>query len=491
MQARTVLERALKGSGVVSLVATLQFVVAFVAQMALARILAPEVFGQFAFVLLVLGLVTSCRSIQAGEFLVYRKDDRKEAYFTVFTIDLILSVITTAVVAMAAGPIMAVAGRPELAPALRLAILSCLILPLGVTGAVFHREVDFVRTGICQVAGILTGPVLKVVLALHGFGIYSLIIGELARQGLEMSIMWFMAPLRPRFALDYRLLREAMAFSLPITLSSLLVYYYWKVDDFIVGRFLGMEQLGFYWLAFRIPEYLFTLRFHFVPIVFASFARLETTEHRHQAFALLTKLTMLVVFPAALVSMVFGDDLIGLVFGSRWLPAAPAFKLLMLTCALRVATSYSGDLFKVSGRTWIFPIISGVNAVLLTIGVYTFTLWLGITGTALGVLTMITLSLVFTEWILWRWFSLSLCRLMLGPVAALTAATVVGTLAYRCMPPGELAARLASTLSGGAAPWAHAPRMLRVLGDRLPGLDRLVRLCERRDRQQMNTEVPR
>src|SRR5581483_3965650 len=96
------------------------------------------------------------------------------------------------------------------------------------------------------------------------------------------------------------------------------------------------------------------------------FARLDDPEDRKQTFCRLTRMTATVLFPMALVALVHGDTVITVIFGARWAPATPAFQLLMLTGALRLSTSYAGDMFKVSGRTWVFPLTSVVNAVLLT-----------------------------------------------------------------------------------------------------------------------------
>ena len=442
MDKQTIGSRALASTGIVGAMSLLQFGVGFCPQAVLARLLAPAVFGQFAFVLLVQGLLASARSIQAGEFLVCR-GDAKGAFDTVFTTDLVLSSLTTLAVVLCAGPVMSVAGQPALADALRLSILVCAMAPFSTPLAMFQRELDFSGTAKARLGGLIAGPVLKISLALGGYGIWSLVIGEVGRQLVEVAIVWTIAPARPSLHIDWKTLKEALAFSLPLSVNSLLVYYYWKVDDFVVGRVLGMEQLGYYWLAFRIPEYMMTLRNYFVPVVFATFARLEEVEDQKMAFSRLTRLSACVLFPLALVALVHGDALITVIFGARWAPATQAFQLLMLTGALRMCTSYAGDLFKVSGRTWVFPLTSLVNAVLLTAGVMALTRTMGILGTALAVLLMIVLSLAFTQALLWRWFGLSPAGVLLKPVAVLTLCTLVGAGVRAAIPDLSLAGAVA------------------------------------------------
>lgn len=430
MKSREVGRRALAASVWVGAVTLFQFAVGLAMQVVLARLLAPEVFGAYAFVLLVQGFVASVRTIQAGEFLVCEGEDWRGAYDTVFTVDLGLSALTTVVVVACADPIMQVAGGPGLGGPLAVSILACLVAPFGTVGAAFQRELDWNAISRARVVGIVLGPVVKIGLALHGAGIYSLVIGEVVRQAAELAVMWFSARERPRLALDRDVLRRALAFSLPLSFNGLLTYYYWKVDDLVVGRTLGLTALGHYWLAFRIPEYMMMLKGHFVPVVFSAFARLETLEERKDAFRRLTRLTALLFFPLALVALVLGDVLIVSIFGEAWKPSVTAFQMLMLASALRLTTSYATDLFKVSGRTWVTPVTGTVNAVLLTAGVVALTRPFGITGTGAAVLAMVTLSLPLTEIMLWRWFQESPCRLLVRPVAVL-AATVTGGAALR------------------------------------------------------------
>jgi O-antigen/teichoic acid export membrane protein len=178
---------------------------------------------------------------------------------------------------------------------------------------------------------------------------------------------------------------------------------------------------------------------YFVPVIFAALARLEDPDHQSQAYRHLTRFTAYGTFPFVAVALVHGDLLIRWAFGDRWGPAVPAFKLLMLTCALRLCGGYGNDLFKISGRTWIYPVVATVNAALLTAGVLALTPVLGITGTALAVLVTIALSLGLAESLMGRWFDLSPCRLLLRPVFILAVCTVgASAVRHAAAQPGPL-----------------------------------------------------
>jgi PST family polysaccharide transporter len=423
-----VLARALRSAAFLVTTAAFQLGVGLVTQVVLARLLSPETFGQIAFVQLVSGFIGTLRPLQPGEFLIGHRGDYRTALDTLFTADLAVSWLVVAVTAAAAGPIMRVAGEPDLAAPLRVAMLSSLLFPFAIAGVRFHREIDFVRPGWAHVVGTLVGPVVKIGLALAGFGVYSILAGEVVRQAVEAAVVWSIAPVRPGPGLAVAVLRDALSFSVPIAASSLLVYYYWKIDDLVVARVLGMEALGQYFLAFRIPEALYSLRFHLGPVVYASLARLDDDGARRHGFLALTRVTGAAVFPVVMLGIAYGGEILTGLFGPAWAPAVPPFKLLMLTCGLRMAAGHAGDLFKLSGRTWVFPLISVANAAMLTAGALVLTGRLGITGTAVAVLVTIAASILPVELLVQRWFGASPCRALRGPALALAAGTLFAAL---------------------------------------------------------------
>jgi O-antigen/teichoic acid export membrane protein len=130
----------------------------------------------------------------------------------------------------------------------------------------------------------------------------------------------------------------------------------------------------------------------------------------------------------AVVALVHGPSLLlhPMVFGPRWAPAVAPFQILMLAFALRMSLGYSGDLFKVSGQTWVFPLLGLMNALVLTGACWVLTLWLGITGTALAVLALVVASLAPVQVLVLRWHGIDTCRILRAPVVGLAAATLAG-----------------------------------------------------------------
>lgn len=180
-------------------------------------------------------------------------------------------------------------------------------------------------------------------------------------------------------------------------MAGTIVYYYWKVDDFLIGRMLGNEQLGYYYyLAFRIPEYMFFIKAALGCLIFTTLCRLSDQEKQLEGYAVLTRLSTVVTGLPVLGSLLYGNSIIVLLFGEQWKPAVVSFQILMVTTALRIVFSYHGDLLKSRGLTWTIPVATAQNAVILTLLVWYLTPRYGIAWTATGVLLTIVAGMPLT-----------------------------------------------------------------------------------------------
>jgi len=398
--------RILKSGGAIGLFTVFQYAAAIGSQMILARLLGPEDFGNYAFVLLIHGLFSNLRNIHGGQFLIAHKGENFDrVYSTVFTADLTLSTIATALSIVFAAPIMGLAGRRDLATEFAWMAPAFVFMALSLPTVIFSKRIDFIRSNVPGMFGILIGPCAKIAMALSGFGIMSLIWGEMIRQAVVAILTFAICPAWPRLVWDRSIIWDAFKFGAPITITGLIVYYYWKVDDYLVGVFLGAKDLGYYFLAFRIPEYFFNLKIAVAPLVFASLCAVESDEKQREGFVILTHLTAVATALPVVVSMLFGQELITRVFGNQWLPSVPAFQILMTTTAARMAFGYMADILTAKKMTWWLPLLTIQNAVVLTVSAIYLTPRYGISGTAASVLITVLASLLVT---------VPLCQYLLG-----------------------------------------------------------------------------
>ncbi len=406
----------------------LRFLVGFTTHMVLVRVLLPTHFGQFTQILIAVGFLGLLRSFHTGQYLISRKDeaDADNALDVLFTFELIQSLTVAALGLVLAGPLVRLAGGAGLEHGVWVMLISFLVLPFGFTGSMLERQLAFGRSYAPAMVGTLISPAIKISLALTGFGLWSLLIGEVVRMTLEVCLLWRLSPRKPRIAFDRAILKEAVAFGLPLVAAGALAYYYWQIDDIVVGRLFGTQMLGYYFLAFRIPRYLYQFREQLAQVTYPVLVRLDSQGQMTPGFEAIMRYAAYFSGLPLVVTLLFAEPLIRVLFGEKWLPATQALQILMGATTLRVVIGLSGDVFKVRSKTGMFLLANGLNAVTLSALVYPLTRDYGIAGTAWAVLlTLIPSSLVGLV-VLKRLAPISLTRSLWAPLIVIGAVSGLG-----------------------------------------------------------------
>jgi len=428
----------------------LRFIVGFGSQLVLVRLLLPEQFGQFQQVLIAVGLLGLIRTFHTGEYLIQIKDqaEAEHALDSLFSFELLQGVVVALLGLLLAGPLVRIAGGAGLERAVWLLLASFLILPFGFGATILMRELAFMRANLPGLLGTLVGPLVKISLAYLGYGFWSLLIGELVRMAFEMCLLWYLLPRKPRLVFDRAVISQAVRFGLPITLAAGVAYYYWQFDDVVVGRLLGTVSLGYYWFAFRIPKYLYQFREQLSQVTYPVLVRLDQQGQIGPGVETMMRYMAYVSGLPLLITLVFGGDLIRLLFGAVWLPALGALQILMGATALRVVVGLSVDVFKARARTSMLLLFNLMNAVMLTLLVYPLTRSFQITGTAWAVLLTLIPSSLVALIALKRLVKVRLFHALAAPIALTGGLTAIGLL---LLPPAASGLWLCAYLAGAPA----------------------------------------
>jgi len=382
----SIIRRSARGTVVVVTSTIGQFLIAFGSQVILARILMPDIFGMFAFVSAAAVFLSNITSIQSEKYLVKESDDVFVKLDVAFTIELALSAMMFFIVLIAGPFALSILGKPDLSDELQLLALIFFYNPLIKPKFLFERELRFAVSRYPKVIAQLLGSGLAVGLALSGFGVWSLIWGRLVTTVSEVGIIWVLMPYRPRLRFRKGIAMEMLRFGWPLVGASVLVYFYWNVDYIIVGTLLSAEQLGYYWLAFQVSQYLLQGKTMINSLLFPAFSRVSNDQDLKKAFLLATKLSAIAfLFPTVLL-LAMGEPIIVLIFGEKWIPAVPVFQIFIVLSALRGITQFWDPVFLAKGKTKVFFLLSAINAILIPGIGYPMTIYYGIEGMALAVL---------------------------------------------------------------------------------------------------------
>ena len=344
--------------------------VVLITTVALARILSPQEYGLVALALVLMAYAEAVADAGVAQALIYLPRNRESARAA-----MLLSVLTgcvLAAVAFVSAPLIArIFDHPDVAPLVRVLALSLLATSLGaVPEALLRRQLRFQRLTVATVTrAVLTG-VVTLILAVAGYGAWSLAIGTVAGSAAYAACCWLLLPERVPLRIWHaqrQETRELVRYGAPVAGSTLLAKLIFDVDYVIIGLLLGAGALGYYTLAFRLPEFIIiNVFFVLASVMFPLYSRARHDPERlRRGYLKSVQIQSLYGVTAGVGLAVVASDLVPMIFGAKWLPVVVPLAILALYAAARSLGAGANEVYKAVGRPGLSIVVSLSRLVIL------------------------------------------------------------------------------------------------------------------------------
>lgn len=408
--------KTVNAAKIVFVITGLRIIIQFTTQLILVRLLTPQIFGIFAFTQMTVYFFGLISNLNGNKLIIQKKESTNEIVDVVFTLEVLLGIFVTTILLFIADNITDLIGKQEITLYVKLLCPILILNPLFlIPKALFERGLNFKQSTIPTLFGAIANAISSIALVYLNFDIYALIYGIIVGRFVEIIVLWDILPYRPKLRFNKTVIKEILRYGLPMTFSAIVAFLYWNIDDFMVGKLLGNEQLGYYWVAFKFPHYLLVIQASLSAVLFPSFSRIDNNEQLKRGFETITKLSAIYLLIACILSLVFGQQIIKYFFGERWLPATLPFQIFMVLVAIRGIIAPWVDVYLSRGRS-IAMLMNFVNLLGITVLGYFLTLWQGISGMAIAVLISILLSIPLIKYVMSSIITFSYLRIILKPL---------------------------------------------------------------------------
>jgi O-antigen/teichoic acid export membrane protein len=351
----------------------------------LARLLVPADFGLVAYASLIIGVLELFKELGFSSALIYRKEDVDEAANTTFVVVILSSILLYALAWLSAPWIAGFFRNDALVLVLRVLSLSLVISAISqVPLTLMAKGMGFKKKVIPEMIGGVVGASISVVLALVGYGVWSIIYGQLITAMIIALVVWFFCPWRPRLRVNLAVAKELWEYGKHIIGSQIMVFFVTNIDDAFVGRFDGNTALGTYSLAYDLSNLPATHLSRVVSqVMFPAFSRVQSDAARlANAFFKSMKYVSLAAFPIAMITMVFAENFIVEAYGKKWFPAVLPLQLMTVYGLARAIAVNMGNVFKAGGKPKWLLYIAGWRLLMMAAFLYPAIQWRGIIGVA-------------------------------------------------------------------------------------------------------------
>lgn len=269
--------------------------------------------------------------------------------------------------------------------------------------ALLLKQMKFKFISICTFSLQVVLGTFAVLAAYKGYGIYSLLISPVLTSSTLFIIYFLRDPLKFKFRFEKSSIKKIFSFSVFQFLSNTLNFFSRNLDKLIIGKFLGMEQLGYYEKSYRLMLLPVQNITHVIsPVMLPVFSEFQTDVKRLSSRYLeVIKLLAYIGFPLSVFLVFNSRELIMIVYGDKWVDAIPVFTILSLSVGFQIILSSSGSIFQAANATKsmffreVFTVCVVVCSLLLTILVFGT-----IEVVALGYVIAVIINFVQCFWVL-------------------------------------------------------------------------------------------
>lgn len=354
-----------------------------VAALVLARVLGPETYGVISAATVYVTFTTLLLDQGLASALVQLPNPGRRLAGAVATVNILAAVILGGLTAGCSSLVADFFRAPDLAPLLAVLGAGLLLKGLAITPrAMLQRQLRFRVIGQTDIAGGVIGATAGITAALTGSGIWSMAWMVLMTDTVIAALMLVAARGAATVNLHLGELREILPFSLRVFGSNALAFFSRNADNILIGRFLGVGALSLYSMSYRVLVVPVQMIGQTVNrVVFPMFARLQDRVDLVAKGLLraMDVLALAAIGPMVLVS-VAAPELIGLVLGPAWAPAAPILTVLAIAGAKETVFYVTGPLMRARGAGKLIIRYEILATVVQVGGIV-----IGLTGGVLGV----------------------------------------------------------------------------------------------------------
>lgn len=346
-----------------------QLGVSFIVSIVLARLLSPDDYGLIGIVTIFTAICTTIINEGFTTALIRKKDATDDDYNTAFVVNLGVSLLLYGVIFLMSPYIADFFQREELVALTQVSSFGMIIGALGLVQQTrLTKRIDFKsQTKITIVASIISG-IIGIIMALMGFGVWSLVAQGLSSQGLRTILLWVANKWVPQLHFSSESFHELFGFGWKMMVSGLIDTVWKELYQVVVGKFYSPATLGQYTRSKQFSQ-LFSSNLTNViqRVTYPVLSNIQDDKKRMiMAYRKIIKVTMFVAATSMFFLGSIAEPLLYCLIGPKWHEATIYLPLICITGSTYPLHAINLNMLQVQGRSDLFL---GLEIIKKTIGI--------------------------------------------------------------------------------------------------------------------------
>jgi O-antigen/teichoic acid export membrane protein len=351
-------------------------VISFISNIVLARLLNPEDYGIVGLIMVFIGLADVLVDGGFGNALIQKKDVNKDDISTVFTSNMVISIILFLSIFISAPAISSYVAIEKFDLYLRVEAFMILLRALYVVNfSMLNKEMQFRKLASISLGVNAIATCVSITLAYWGCGVWSLIIRNLIVDLLFFVSYYIFSKVSFSIQINLKSFKELFGFGLYVAVSNIISTLYSNILSFILGKKFSVKELGYYNQAYsleQIPVYSITAILNQVFFPYLSKEQNNLDTMKKDVLKSMQAMSFF-IYPMMVYLICFAKPIIVLLYSEKWLPSVPFFQILCFLGFTNFIIHLNRSILKAIGKpkvllyTLVIGFIIGLGAVILAI----------------------------------------------------------------------------------------------------------------------------
>ncbi len=374
----------------------------------LARVLSPTDFGIMGITMIVIGFAQAFSDMGISAALISRREISRNQLSSLYWLNVLTGILVYLSVYIATPLAVDFFHESQLAQLLPVVSLVFILSASGVQfQMLLQKDLLFSVIAKVDMSTSLLGSIVAISCALTGFGVWSIVFGQLSASSARMLFLIYEAYRRswlPHLHYSHSDVRSFLGFGLYQMGERCINYFNARFDQILIGSMLGTSTLGIYNFAnnlvFQPSQRLFPV---VINVMFPIFAKVQDdVEQLRRGYLKLLKVLTVLHAPIMIVLMIMSPQAVPLVFGEKWNNSIYIIQVLSIYVLIRSTGSPVGSILLAKGRAdlgfkWNLMIL-----VITSPTLYFGAKWYGLNGLLWGLCLLMASYSVFSYMFLIR-----------------------------------------------------------------------------------------
>jgi len=388
---------------------------AFIRSIVLARLLLPEIFGLISIAMIVVRGLELFTQTGFAAALIHRQKGFDEAKDTAFTLMVIRGCLLFLITFIASPFIADFYDKSILDAVIKIIAISFIFKGFRNINAIsYEKGLNFKKISYLEQSVAVINTIFVIVFAYYFRNVWALVIGNLFSNFVAALLSYLFIPGKPKFEFKKNIAKELFTYGKFVFGLSIIMFVSSEIDHVLIGKILGIEMLGYYFLAYTLANLVSTQLSRLVSrVMLPAYSLLQNDlPALNEAFLKVFKLLSFIAIPASAGMIVLAPEIMLAVYGEKWLPAAGALQVLCVFGAVRAITALTGYLLNGIGKPNVPFYASLCRLFIAVILIYPLTKMFGLVGAAWSVTTAMLTAFIIVVYLLTRLIELDALNLL-------------------------------------------------------------------------------